>query len=204
MHDQVERARGEMVDLAALFKRTWVLFSSKPVEHLVASLIVMALSVLSLGLLMGPLTVGQIRMIDKQRRDEEIRIPDVFSGFASFAPALVASVVLILAVALSALLFGLLGLFARPGLVIALVWGVFGLAWGFALWFIALRSSSAVDALAASWALLKARTASVAFVLLLVALLNWFGAAVPLLGLLTAPLSMIFATLSFCEIHEEG
>lgn len=189
MDDQSNKMGGEALDLAALGKQSWSLFTQKPLEHLVASLIVVALGTISLGVLMGPLCVGQIRMIDKQRRGEDIRIEHVFSGFDTFAPALLTSLIMVVGVSI--------------GLILLVVPGLFLLvAWGFALWFVALRATSALEALSASWALLKRHTASVLLVVLLSAVLNSLGASVLFGALLTAPLSFIFATLAFCELEE--
>lgn len=179
----------DMLDLGALAKQSWALFTSKPLEHIVASLIVMALGTVSLGVLIGPLCVGQIRMIDRQRQGEDIRIEHVFSGFDSFAPAFLTTLIVLVGVSI--------------GLVLLVVPGVFLMvAWGFALWFVALGGASAFEALSASWALLKQKTASVLLVVLLSAVLNSLGASIVLGTLLTAPLSFIFATLAFCQLRE--
>jgi hypothetical protein len=189
MNEQIEKAPKEMVDVGELFKRSWALFTSKPIEHILASLIVVALGTVSLGVLIGPLCVGQIRMIDRQRRGEDIRVGEVFSGFDSFAPAFLTSLILILAVAV--------------GLVFLVVPGLFVLAaWGFSLWFVALRGASTTEALAASWSLLKRHTGSVLVVLLLGAILGSVGASVLFATLLTAPLSFIFTSLAFFDMSE--
>jgi uncharacterized membrane protein len=190
MNQEIERAPGELVDVAGLVKQSWGLFAQKPLEHVLGSLIVALGGTLTLGVLMGPLAVGQIRMIDKQRRGEDIRVEDVFSGFSSFAPAFVASLVFVVGVAIG------LVLLVVPGVVLAL-------GWAFALWFVALQRASATEALADSWALLKAHPGSVLLVLLVVTLLNLLGGAVLLATLLTAPLSFIFATLAFHELEDD-
>jgi hypothetical protein len=189
MNQEIERPPGEMVDIAGLVKQSWSLFAKKPLEHVLGSLIVAVLGTLTLGVLLGPLAVGQIRMIDKQRRGEDIRVEDVFSGFSSFAPAFVASLVFVVGVGIGLLL-------VVPGVVLAL-------AWAFALWFVALQRATATEALADSWALLKAQPSSVLLVLVVVLLLNLLGGAVLLGTLLTGPLSFIFATLAFHELEDD-
>lgn len=189
MDERSIKSPGDVVDLAALAKQSWSLFASKPLEHVVASLIVVALGTVSLGILIGPLCVGQIRMIEKQRRGEDIRIEHVFSGFDTFAPAFLTTLIMLIGVSIGLLLLVLPGIF----LIVA---------WGFALWFVALGGSSAVEALSASWALLKQNTASVLLVVLLSTVLNSLGASIVLGTLLSAPLSFIFATLAFCQLRE--
>lgn len=189
MDERSDKLPRDVLDLAALGKQSWSMFASKPLEHIVASLIVLALGTVSLGVLIGPLCVGQIRMIDKQRRGEDIRIEHVFSGFDTFAPAFLATLIMLVGVSI--------------GLVLLVVPGVFLMvAWGFALWFVALGGASAVEALSASWALLKQNTASVLLVVLLSAVANSLGASILFGTLLTAPLSFIFATVAFCQLRE--
>jgi uncharacterized membrane protein len=187
MNEHISRTSKDMVDMAELFKRTWALFQSKPVEHLVAGLIVLALSIVSLGVLLGPLSVGQIRMIEKQQRGEDPRIEDVFAGFSSFAPAFLTTLFffVVMTVGLMVLLL--------PGLFVAV-------AWGFALWFVALEGASASEALGASWQLLKDHTGSVLVVLIVMGVINAIASSVVLATLLTAPLTMIFCTLAFQEM----
>jgi uncharacterized membrane protein len=188
MNEYIARQPKDMLDVVALFKRSWALFLSKPLEHLVASLLVLVLSVVSLGVLLGPLSVGQIRMIEKQQRGEEPRIDDVFTGFSSFGPAFLTTLVLFIAMTIGALLFVLPGLFV-------------GVAWGFALWFVALEGASATEALAGSWQLLRRQTASVLVVLVIMGALNVIASSVVLATLLSAPFTMIFGTLAFQELQ---
>lgn len=189
MDAQNDKLHRDMLDLAALGKQSWSLFTAKPLEHIVASLIVMVLSTVSLGVVSGPLCVGQIRMIDKQRRGDDIRIEHVFSGFESFAPSFLTTLIMFVGVSIGLLLFVVPGIFLM-------------VAWGFALWFVALGGASAVEALSASWALLKQNTPSVLLVVLLTAVLNSLGASILFGVLLTAPLSFIFGTLAFCQLRE--
>lgn len=187
MSEQIVNTQKEMVDVGKLFQRTWALFQSKPVEHLVAGVIVMGLSIVSLGLLAGPLSVGHIRMVEKQQRGEPPRIEDVFSGFSSFGAAFVTSLILFVAMFIGMLLLVLPGIFV-------------GLAWGFALWFVALEGASASEALGRAWQLFKAHTLSVIVICLLLAVINVVAGSVVLATLLTAPISLIFCTLAFQDM----
>lgn len=189
MDERSDKLPRDVLDLTGLAKQSWSLFTAKPLEHIAASLIVIALGTVSLGILMGPLCVGQIRMIAQQRRGEDIRIEHVFSGFDTFAPAFLTTLIMLVGVTIGLLLL------VVPGIVLML-------AWGFALWFVALGGASAVEALSASWALLKQNTASVLLVVLLSAVLNSLGASILFGTLLTAPLSFIFATLAYCQLRE--
>jgi hypothetical protein len=105
----------------------------------------------------------------------------------AFAPSLVVSLLSGLAILVGMLLFVL------PGLVILV-------AWGYALWFVALQQKRAVDALGASWRLLKQRTGSVVIVFIIILVLNSAGAAIPLASLLSFPLGVLVATIAFDEL----
>jgi uncharacterized membrane protein len=190
MDERIARTSKDMVDVAELGKRTWALFQVKPIEHIVAALIVLALSAVTLGVLLGPLTVGQIRMIEKQLRGEEPRIEDVFGGFDTFGPALLTTLVFVVALVIG------LALLLLPGLFVCV-------AWGFALWFVALQGASTTDALASSWQLLKAHTGSVVVILLVVTVVNAVASSVLFATLLSAPLTMIFSTLAFQEMQNK-
>jgi uncharacterized membrane protein len=185
--NEIARTSKEMIDLGKVFQRSWALFQSKPVEHLVAGLIVIALSAVTLGVLFGPLSVGQIRMIEKQQRGETPRIEDVFAGFSSFGASFLTSLILFVAVFVGMLLLVLPGVFV-------------GLAWGFAIWFVALEGASPSAALSSSWQLLKNHTVSVIVVFVLLGVVNAVASSIVLATLLTAPLSMIFGTLAFQEM----
>ncbi|HKO92566.1 MAG TPA: hypothetical protein VJU61_15530 [Polyangiaceae bacterium] len=176
-----------MIDVASLFKRCWGLFVQKPIEHVLVSLIVAVLGSLTLGVLLGPLYVGQLRMIEKQQRGESISVQDAFSGFDSFAGSLIVTVCLFVG--------GLIGtlLLVLPGLVVIA-------AWSFAYYFVARDRASAADALSGSWNLLKTQTTSVLLVLLLVIVVNCLAATVVLASLLVAPLSAIFCMLAFQDM----
>ena len=187
MNEQIARTSKDMVDIGKLFQRSWGLFQAKPVEHILASLVVFVLSMLSLGLLFGPLSVGQIRMIEKQQRGESIAVNDVFAGFSSFGPAFLTSLIILIGVFIGTLLLVL------PGLLV-------GLAWGFAIWFVALEGASPTAALSGSWQLLKNHTVSVLVVFVLLGVVNAVASSIVLATLLTAPLSMIFGTLAYQEM----
>jgi uncharacterized membrane protein len=177
------------LDLASLFRRSWELFARKPVEHILAALIIHVLGGLTLGVLFGPLLVGYIRLIERQRRwNEVISVGQIFhlegSGWSAFG----ASVLIVLTTAVG------LVLFVVPGVVVLL-------GWGFALWFIALDRASATSSLGASWRLFKANAGSVVLVWIILAVLGSVGGAALIGTLITFPLGTLFATLAFHDMR---
>ena len=187
MNEDIKSTSNDIVDVAGLFKRSWALFAAKPLEHVVVSLIVVVLGTLTLGILFGPLIVGQIQMIEKQQDGQPITIGDVFGGFNRFAPAFVVTLVFFVC------LFIGLSLLVLPGLLVVA-------AWSFSWYFVALRGSSATEALGGSWQLLKTQALSVVVVILLVAVANTLAGTVIFATLLTTPLSAIFATFAFQDM----
>jgi uncharacterized membrane protein len=62
----------------------------KPLEHILAVVLVGAVGGVSAGVLSGPMVVGYMRMIERQERGEKVDFTDVFKGFDDFVPALLA------------------------------------------------------------------------------------------------------------------
>lgn len=61
--------------------------------HVVSTLLVIVISGIGFGLLTGPMLVGYMRMLKAEDEGGKIEIADVFKGFDSFVPALLAVLV---------------------------------------------------------------------------------------------------------------
>ena len=68
-------------------------FRKNPVTHIIATLLVFIISGIGFGLLTGPMIVGYMRMIKTEDEGGQIEIADVFKGFESFVPSLLAVLV---------------------------------------------------------------------------------------------------------------
>ena len=189
MNQDLASSSPATLDIGRLLKESWDYLFKKPIEHIGAAFLVGVLSLVTLGILSGPLTVGYIRMIERQRRGEPIAIGQVFEGFEVFGSSFVTVLAYAVGVALASLLLIIPGLFLL-------------VAWGFALWFVALEGYGASEALGASWQLLKSHAGSVVVLLLLAIVINALGSSVLLATLLTAPFGMIFMTLGFRELTQ--
>ncbi len=175
------------LDLNRLFARAWKLFSEKPFEHIVAGLVVVLLGGITIGILLGPLLVGYIRLIERQQRGEPIAVTQVFDGFDTFGSSLGALILAGIGIAIGCIFLVI------PGLILAA-------GWGYAMWFVALRGAGPVDALGSSWRLFRANLAYVLVVEVIVGALNSLGSAVLLGALLAFPFGMILMNLSFNEL----
>jgi len=152
----------------------------------VAALSVALGGAITLGICLGPLLVGYLRIIDRQARGEAVELHQVLDGMASFAPAFLTWFLLTAAFVIGSAL-------VLPGVVVAFVWA-------YALWFVALRNLAPTEALRASFRLARAHVGPVLLLLLAAAALNFLGAVVVVGVLVTLPLALILLTLGFAAL----
>ncbi len=162
----------------------WGLFKGDFVLWIIAGLIMLIVTVVSLGILSGPMTVGFIQLVEKRLRNEPGSPADVFDGFGHFGASLIAFVLICVGVAIGMFLLVL------PGLL-------FGLAMSFAFHAIAIDDEDATGALAKSFALIKKDLALSAIFLVIVLVLSGIGGAVGFGILLTMPFTLILMTLAY-------
>ena len=104
------------LDVGLAFKKGWDAFTADIVPFLVGALIAGLLSVITLGILAGPLTAGLYNMAIRRMRDgRRAEIGDVFSCFDRFWSYLWAAIVLVV-------LIGLASLTIVGGVLLATVW----------------------------------------------------------------------------------
>lgn len=171
----------------ATLTEAWALFSSDFVLYLIAGLLLLVGSIVSLGLLSGPLLVGFIELVEKRRRGEEGSATDISSGFSKFGASLIASLLIGIGVFIGSLLFVL------PGLL-------FGLAMAFTFNAIASDDESATGAMAKSFSIIKENLALSAVFLVIVLVLSGIGGAVVFGTLLTMPFSLVLMTLVYARL----
>lgn len=175
------------VDIQDLAKRAWSLFMRRPLFHVIAFLIVAVCGTLTLGLAFAALLVGYLRIIERCSLDETPRLSEIFDALRDFGPAFIAGFLFTVAVAVASLLVVL------PGIVVAFVWS-------YALWFVALKKTPALDALRASYTLARNNVGTVLLIMLAVVALNIAGGLVAVGVLVTAPLGTILMTLGFMDL----
>lgn len=183
------------MDIGKAFENGWKLFVKDVAPLVVGALIVLVLSIVSLGILAGPLWGGLYRMIVMRVRDgRPADFGDVFSAFDRFWTLFAAAVVVGILVA-----FGLL-LLILPGLLLAAIWLYVPL-------FIVDRGMSLGDAMRASRELV-ARSGlweHVVVVLLIAVITFLVGTVVGIGFLLTWPLTVtVVAALYFSLSGDPG
>lgn len=179
------------LDINALASETWKQFTAKPAEHILVGLAFGVLALFSLGILVGPLYVGWLRMCEKQRRGENIQVGDLFQGFDAFGPAFACSVLMLIGLVIG------FAMFIVPGFVLLA-------AWTFAYHFIALRGQGGLQALGSSWRLFRAQLGPVLTTFVLVMLVAGAGGTIFPAGLLTTPLTVIFTNLVFQQLTAQA
>lgn len=165
--------------VGACLSGAWNLYKKNLVTHVVCTFLLMVVSGMSGGLLLGPMLVGYMRMIEREDRGEAVQIGDIFRGFDDFVPAFVAGLISTLVVSLGFFLCFI------PGLLIMALPSV-------ALYRVARGERDGVAAFNQAWRTVTGNLGS-AFVCALVLgvvgglgfLLCWVGA------LVTLPLSTI-------------
>ena len=165
----------------------WRLFTNDFVLYVVAGLLVIIVSIVSLGILSGPMTVGFIQLVERRRRGEDCGVTDVFDGFQRFGASLIASFLIGIGIFIGCLLFVL------PGIL-------FGLAMAFTFQAIAIENASATGAMGRRFNVIKENPGVSIVLLIIVLVLSGIGGAVLFGTLLTMPFSLIVMTLAYDEL----
>ena len=104
------------LDIARVFKQAWRLFADDIGPLLIGTLIACILSVLTIGILAGPLVAGLYGMVVGRVRDgRRPQVGDVFAGFDRFGAYFVAALVLVV-------LIGLASITIVGGFLLATIW----------------------------------------------------------------------------------
>lgn len=170
-------------------EEAWRLFSRDFVLWILAGLTLAVVSVVSLGLLSGPMTVGFIGLVEKRRQDQPGAVTDLFDGFSHFVVSLIASILIGGGVFVGSLLLVL------PGLL-------FGLLMAFTFHAIALEDRDAIGAMRQSFTVSMENPALSTVFLVIVLILSGIGGAFVFGTLLTLPFSMILMTLAYRRLSE--
>ncbi len=167
----------------------WRLFAADPALYVISGLVVMALSMFSLGICVGPLTVGFLRLVMRRQRGEAASTGDVFSGFDRFASSFLTVFIIMVAVVIGCIMLLL------PGLAVAL----FAF---FALQVLTVEGKGVFDSIGRSIDIVRANLIETLVLLLLVSALHAVGSSVLLGTLLTFPLGMIVTLVAYQRLAE--
>jgi len=167
----------------------WNLFTNDFVLWIIAGLLMLVVTIVSLGILSGPMTVGFIQLVEKRLRDEPGSATDIFDGFSHFGASLIAFALILVGILIGGFFLIL------PGLL-------FGLAMAFTFHAIAIDDEDATSAMGRSFNLIKDNFALSAVFLVIVLVMNGIGGAVVFGTLVTTPFSLVLMTLAYHRLSE--
>jgi uncharacterized membrane protein len=171
------------LDIGACLQRGWDTFTANAVPLIVGMLLAGIVSVCTLGLASGPMTVGYSQMCLRAARGEAVQIGDVFNGFSMFGPAFVLMLLLIVMIAVGCVVI------VGP-LVVAVLF-----FW--APWFMADGDTDAVSCLKRSMAFTMANLGPVLVFIIVNQIVMQLGNAVAVGTLLTVPVATAMAAHGF-------
>jgi hypothetical protein len=170
--------------IVSVSRDTWDVFRRDPLIFLLAAVLLTVLSVLSLGVIAGPLLVGYVELVRRSRRGEPLALGVLFSRFDAFVSSSVALFLISMGV--------MIGLFLLvvPGLLV-------GLFSTFAVQVIAYEQASGIDAIRRSVQLVRDNLMHTLALVLLASVAHAIGSVVVFGVLVTMPLSMIAFTIAY-------
>ncbi len=163
-------------DIGTALTKGWETFTANAASLIVGLILVIILSMVTLGLAAPGLLVGYQKMCLRAVRGETPEIGDVFEGFQFFLPALIVAIVVGIAVSLGFILLII------PGLILAMLW-----AWVF--WLMADGKEGLGDLLQESGEITKGDWVGVFVLMLVVGIVGMIGGVVPFGSLVTTPIT---------------
>jgi hypothetical protein len=165
-------------------RETWATFRREPVLFLIAGVVVMVVSVVTLGVLIGPLSVGFVELVRKVRAGEPVAVSVLFSRMDSLVPSSVA-------------LF-IVGVLATIGLILLVAPGLavlFFSSWSLPA--IAYRRLGGVDSLRHSVEVVRAYPMHTLAVMFAIWIAHAIGGMVVFGALITLPLGTIAMAIAY-------
>lgn len=170
--------------LKAVLAQSWEELKKNAITHVLASLVVLVLGTVTLGLLIAPLVVGHINLVKRSRRGEEVSVGDLFSGMNKIVTSIVVALIAAVGITIG---FALLVL---PGVALLVLWF-------FVLHLIAYDDAGVGEALGGSIELVKSNFLNVLLLVVVIGVLNAIGSLAVVAALVTVPLTVIASTVGF-------
>lgn len=166
------------IDIGACLSGGVACIKRNPVFYLVGYFLLMVISNISAGILMGPLMVGFFRAMKKEEEGGKAEIGDLFKGFDDFVPALIAALLGGIAVFIGCMMCFVPGL-----LIMALV--------PCAVYLVAMGEKDGINALKRAWAVVVANLVMAAVAMLVLVLVSSVGVILCYVGIfLTGPIGL--------------
>jgi len=166
-------------DISACISVGFSRFKQNPLTHVVSTLLVIVISGIGFGLLTGPMLVGYMRMLKAEDEGGKIEIADVFKGFDSFVPALLAVLVGSIIVSIGYMLCVL------PGMLLTAILPT-------AAYLVATGEMDGIAALKRAWVAVKANLVGAFLCMLVLAIVGNLGLILCFFGVfVTLPIAFI-------------
>lgn len=179
-------------DISACVSAGFSGFKKNPVTHIVSTLLVLFISGVGFGLLTGPMVVGYMRMIKTEDEGGNIEIADVFKGFDSFVPALLAVLVGSIIVSIGYMLCIL------PGLLLMAIIPT-------AAYLVAVGENDGVKALQRAWTAVKGNLLGAFLCMLVLSIIGNIGLILCFVGvILTMPIAFIGSYVMAKQLTDGG
>jgi len=178
------------ISIAHILNRAWQLFCQAPLTHILSTMLLLLFSILSLGILLGPLSVGYLKLAAKEVRNEATELEDLATGFQYFTSSVLTSIIVVYGGICAATLFLL------PGLLIFFISM-------YALSFVAFENNKAITSLQRSWYMIKQHPRNHLLFALVLLALNILG-ILSILGIfISIPLSVLLLVQIFNHYKPE-
>lgn len=107
-------------DVSKILSSSFEIFKKNPLTYVIAWILLTIVNACTFGILFGPLLVGYFRMVKIDADGGKASIGDLFKGFDSLAPGLVAGLLSLVIIGVGSMLCVLPGLVAAPLLPLSL------------------------------------------------------------------------------------
>jgi len=179
-------------DISACVSAGFSGFKKDAVSHIVATLLVVFISGVGFGLLTGPMIVGYMRMIKNGEQNGKVQIADVFKGFDSFVPALLAVLLGSIIVSIGYMLCVL------PGMLLMAIIPT-------AAYLVASGETDGIEALKRAWTAVKGNLVGAFLCMLVLAIIGNIGLILCFVGvILTMPIAFIGSYEMAKQLTDDG
>lgn len=179
-------------DISACVSAGFSGLKKNPVTHIVSTLLVLFISGIGFGLLTGPMVVGYMRMIKTEDEGGSIEIADVFKGFDSFVPALLAVLVGSIVVSIGYMLCIL------PGLLLMAIIPT-------AAYLVAVGENDGILALKRAWTAVKGNLLGAFLCMLVLGIIGNLGLILCFVGIIvTMPIAFIGSYVMAKQLTDGG
>ena len=166
-------------DIGSCLSSSFEIFKKNPLTYVLAWLILAIVNAATFGILIGPLIVGYFRMVKIDAAGGKASISDLFKGFDSLSPGLVAGIVSLVVIGVGSMLCVLPGLVAAPLLPLS-------------LYLVAEGEEDGINAIKRAWHAMSAHIVEAVVYMLILSIIAFAGVLMCCVGLfVTVPISFI-------------